>query len=561
MRFLGFRKISLSQEEKLKRKKNRVLAITSGVLLGLSFPPFPFPYLTFAALVPYFFALNRLEKLIDINKVTYTTAFFFGLITIFWVGGWEDATDKFLMIAGGLLLFINPIFFLIPSILFYYAKKSFNKKIAFLLFPFFWVSYEYFYMITDASFPWLTLGNSLSYFKTFIQIADTIGVLGLSLILIFTNIFLFFLMDIYFRQKQINLKYLTAIILLIILPLLYGSYKITSYRESQNLLRTGIIQPNLNPWDKWETGGLDKILSLYLSLSDSALKSSPSMLVWPETALPIYLLSDVHYGTRDKIVRYVLENGVVILTGMPDIYYFSDKSKAPNDAKQRDGIGYSYATYNSALLFNYSMTEIQRYGKMKLVPFSERVPFVDFLPFLGDLIKWEVGISGWNVGKEQKVFTAVFEKKNLRTVGDNLFDTVKIAPLICYESIYPDFTANFVEKGAQLICVVTNDSWFGKFSGPYQHKEISVLRAVENRRSVIRSANGGISCLIDPLGFTIVETEMFTKDFLIVDAPIESKISFYTKFPLLVPYLCFIASILVIIYFIYNKIKFLVLKQ
>ena len=177
---------------------------------------------------------------------------------------------------------------------------------------------------------------------------------------------------------------------------------------------------------------------------------------------------------------------------------------------------------------------------MMLVPFGEKVPFVEELPFLGDLIKWQVGISSWNVGKKQ-----VVEKMNNVTVGG----------IICIESIYPDFVAGFVQKGAELIAVVTNDSWYGYSSGPFQHKEISVLRAVENRRTVVRAANGGISCIIDPTGRTVESTKLFTKTFLVVDAPINNEETFYTAHPLIIPLFASSVSVVVIIFFYINKIS------
>ena len=118
----------------------------------------------------------------------------------------------------------------------------------------------------------------------------------------------------------------------------------------------------------------------------------------------------------------------------------------------------------------------------------------------------------------------------------------------------PIFVTAFVRKGAQLIVVVTNDSWYGKSSGPYQHKEISVLRAIENRRSVIRAANGGISCIIDPLGRTIKETKLFTKDVLVGDVSLENTETFYTKHPLVLPYLAILISILILFISLVKKI-------
>ena len=114
-------------------------------------------------------------------------------------------------------------------------------------------------------------------------------------------------------------------------------------------------------------------------------------------------------------------------------------------------------------------------------------------PVLGKWIKWNVGISSWNTGQDTVVFN--YLNKHEKEIG--------IGGVICIESIYPDFISAFVEKGAEFIAVVTNDSWYGNSSGPYQHKEMQVLRAVENRRSLVRAANGGISCIVNPLGRTV----------------------------------------------------------
>ena len=112
---------------------------------------------------------------------------------------------------------------------------------------------------------------------------------------------------------------------------------------------------------------------------------------------------------------------------------------------------------------------------------------------------------------------------------------IKVNGIICYESIYPYLIAEFTKRGSELITVVTNDSWYGNSSGPYQHKEISALRAVENRRSVIRAANGGISCYINPLGKTETATQMYTKGFLVCDVALQSGLTFFVQHSLLIP--------------------------
>jgi apolipoprotein N-acyltransferase len=248
-----------------------------------------------------------------------------------------------------------------------------------------------------------------------------------------------------------------------------------------------------------------------------------------------------------RIFDYTKRNDVHILTGMPDAEFYLKGETAPEDAKPVRNSEALYTSYNSILLFNPYNEKADKYGKIKLVPFGEKVPYVENLPFLGKFLKWNVGISSWNTGRDTVVFNFVKDTMSK--------DTVKIGAIVCIESIYPDFVSSFVKRGAEIITVVTNDSWYGNSSGPYQHKEFSVLRAVENQRSLIRCANGGISCLIDPIGNTIVETKMFEKTTLVFEAGLENNISFYTKYPLLIPILCSVVSIWIFGMFLIKKMS------
>jgi len=533
-----------SPEQKKKIHRQLLLGLTSGILIGLSFPPIPMPYLIFIGLVPYFFALYQREGLAEINRLTYFTAFFFNIIILYWVGGWLPNSDPFLMIAGTTLFFFNPVVFLIPSTLYYFAKKVFNKNVALLLLPFFWVAYEYAYSITDFKFPWLTFGNSLPYFTSYIQIAEIIGVYGLTLLIIYSNVFIYRSIKTYTESKKFDKFSISVAAAILIIPITYGNYKISNYSEPEKTIRVGLIQPNLDPNKKWQAGSLDEQLNLYLDLSSKAISSGAELLIWPETALPVYLLAGRYPNEVNKLHEFVDTNNIPILTGMPDATFYRDSSVAPEYAKPLSSGKMVYTSYNSILYFSPNTRDVQKYGKIKLVPFGEKVPLVDVLPFLGDWIKWEVGLSGWNTGRDTTVFDAAIEGMN-----------VKIGGVICIVSIYPDFTSVFVKKGAEFIAVVTNDSWYGDSSGPYQHKEISVIRAVENRRAVVRAANGGISCLIDPLGRTIADTKMYTRTFLVVDVPLEKELTFYTKHPLLIPLAASAVSIIIILLSLFVKIK------
>ncbi len=535
-------------DRKLKRKQ-LLLGLLSGLLVGLSFPPIPLPYLVFFGLVPYLYVLNQREGLAEINRFTYFTAFIFNLITLYWVGSWTPDADPFLMIAGTVLMFFNPLLFLIPSTLYYVCKQLFNKKVAFMLLPFFWITYEYAYSITEFRFPWLTIAHSLAYFNTFIQISEIIGTFGLSIIIIYVNIFLFQFVKSYFEHKKFNPLYLSVAAIFIVLPLMYGFLRLNSFELSKDSVQVGLIQPDLNPNKKWEIGNLQDHLNLYFDLSEKAINDGAEVIIWPETALPVYLLSGNYKFETEQLHKFVDTNNIFLLTGMPDATFFFEGDTIPKDAKPTKSEGVFYTSYNSIIMFTPESREIQKYGKIKLVPFGEKVPLVEHLPFLGDFLKWNVGISSWNTGKDTTVFGMT------RSNISNEIDSIKIAGLVCIESIYPGFTASFVQRGADMIAVVTNDSWYGNSSGPYQHKEFSVFRAVENRRTVIRAANGGISCIIDPLGNTILDTKMFTKTYLVGDVILQDNLTFYTENPLIIPIVSSVLSLWIFGLFLISKLK------
>jgi len=542
-------------EEKEKRNKERLLLILSGILLGASFPPVPFPFtlLMFFALVPYLKIIEEKERLLDINRKTYLMAFFFSAVTIYWVGSWQKESDTFLMISGALLLFVNPAQLLIPSTLYYFTKKIFKRNLALYTFPLFWVTYEYITMITEIRFPWMTLGSGLALFNDFIQAADIVGSLGLSLIVLYINIFLY---KAYLHFKEKGKKFylnLGTAVLIFLVVLVYGFVRKASYTLPEKSIKVGLIQPDLNPWDKWSSGDLNSILNIYLDLSAQAIDDGAEIIIWPETALPVYLFGGGNHLIIDTIYKFLRANNIYLLTGMPDL--IRHKENIPDDAKYNESGDFYYSTYNAILLLSPDNLNIQRYGKMKLVPFGEKVPYADKLKFLGDLIKWGVGITGWNVGKDTTVFSLPFPEKNNGRISYNLNDTLKINGLVCYESVFPDLIAQFADKGAGLIAVVTNDSWYGKLSGPYQHKEYAALRAVENRRTVVRAANGGVSCVINPLGITEVESEMFERTYIVWDAVIEDEETFYTNNPLIIPVLSSVFSLWIFGIFLLKKMK------
>jgi len=534
MNFFSKYRNTLTPEEKKQKRKDRLLLILGGIILGISFPPIPFPLtlLIFIGLIPYFVVITKRTTLASISSATFLFSLVFSLVTIYWVGSWSSEADPYLMLAGVALLLAYPTVMLIPSTLYFLAKKVFPKFDAIWLFPIFWVTFEYLLTLTDLRFPWVLLGHGLAKFNMFIQGADIIGTNGLSLVVAYINVLLF---KSFFEKKEnqkIRLKPFLVAATIFLCFLVYGIFRVSSFNVSNKTVKVGIIQPDLNPWDKWSKGNLSDRLNLNLNLSKQCVDEGAELILWPETALPVYAFGGAYYSIENTIFNFIDTNNVSLLTGMPHIIYFPDRDRLPEDAKYSEQGNYYYATYNAVIGLNPGTNDIQYYGKMKLVPLGERVPFVDQLAFLGDIFKWGVGITGWNIGKDTTVF---------KIYNDNL-DTIKVGGLVCYESVDPVFVTAFVQKGAELITVVTNDSWYGKSSGPYQHKDFGMLRAVENRRSVVRCANGGISCIINAKGEILAETELYTKTTLVGKVPLQYEKTFYTENPLIVPLLSSIFS-------------------
>ncbi|MBM2841208.1 MAG: Apolipoprotein N-acyltransferase, partial [Bacteroidetes bacterium] len=219
--------------------------------------------------------------------------------------------------------------------------------------------------------------------------------------------------------------------------------------------------------------------------------------------------------SRDYLVNRINTFGVPLLSGLPHAVYYEDSTQAPPSARRSPGTGERYDSFNAAAFFQPGDSVIPWYGKMKMVPFAERVPYADAFYFF-DFLRWGVGISGWQIGSDSVIFT---EKKT----------GARFNVLICYESVYPDLVAAFVRKGSEFIALITIDSWWAKMSGAYQHQRFAIFRSVENRRWIARCAVGGISCYIDPFGHVFDATELFTVATLSRTIGRSNELTFYSQ--------------------------------
>lgn len=522
----------LKLETKSDLFKNLFLAILSGVILSLSFPPFKTGFFAYFGLVPILIFLNRAKNYRELLIFTYLSMLIFHALTLYWIGGWTSKTDPFMMIGSVALILVHPFFYWLPFVFFFLIKRHLGNKSALFTFPFLWNSLEYLRSVDETAFPWLTLGNTQSYYLPIIQVTSIIGVYGLSFVIVVFNVLIYVAYKNFrYESFRFTLNKLAIITIVLVSFFIYGKVILNDTIYDGKKIRVGVVQPDFDPWEKWEDE-VNPQIDVYLQLSDSAVQKGAELIVWPESALPVYLLSGNYPEEVRRIKNFCREKNVAIATGLPLVHFYFSKEQAKEDSRISKDSSYYYDTYNGVVLFLPDSDLIQEYGKMNLVPFAERAPYLRYLPFLGDLIKWSVGISNWSVWDEQTVF-------NYKTRDG---DTAKFSAVVCYESIFPSFNSEFIKKGAQFLVVVTNDSWYGKTSGPYQHKQYAVFRAIENRRWIVRSANGGISCIIDPYGRTIFETNLYERTYFVDDIYLNSEVTYYVQYRDIISYFALIIS-------------------
>ncbi|MGD0037605.1 MAG: apolipoprotein N-acyltransferase [Bacteroidota bacterium] len=524
------------------------LAVASGILLGFSFPPSPFYSLAYVAFIPMFFLFARLESFYQAAKYSYLFLLIFHLLTVYWTGGFVVGKDIWMMTAGTAVIFIHPIFFLPIVLLAFVAKKKLGLVHGLIAFALFWTSFEYLHSLGEYSFPWLTIGNSQAYDLNRIQIVEYSSVYGLTLQIFAFNIIAFLLIVNHaggkwnFRSRKV-LSLVSVLVVLYFGSALYGKYVIRKQSiDTKNGISVGIIQPNFDPWGKWGGSYDDKWesyfhqLNYFFSETKQLSKFKPDIIFWPETAIPFHILLPRYSLFLSELLSLSDTLKLPIFTGLPTAEYF-DSLHAPATA-ERIGTSNSYVeSYNSAVLIQPNRIVGQIHKKSILVPFAERIPYAETFRWLIEPLKWNVGISSWGKGADTVVYLLLL-KDGRQT---------KFSGMICYESVYPNYVREFVKHGANLLVIITNDSWWGNTSGAYQHAAFASLRAVETRRWVVQCANGGISMIVDPTGKRQLTTSLYTKTKFIADIGLLSDETFYVKYGDIVAQICLVASIMMLI--------------
>jgi apolipoprotein N-acyltransferase len=225
----------------------------------------------------------------------------------------------------------------------------------------------------------------------------------------------------------------------------------------------------------------------------------PDLMILPESALLCYITHRQTY--KERLAAVISRVRIPLIFGSLDW------------ERSTSGSSYDSYVYNTAFYIDTGTLAIKPYHKMKLVPFSEAIPFEGLFPLLSRV---NLGEADFHRGAEKTVFG----------IGTNL----KAAPFICYESIFPDFVRQRVLRGVNLLVNITNDGWFGRSSGPYHHAMMARMRSIENGVSLARCANSGISMFVDPVGKINGHTKLYQKSILTRSVPLYTLPTPYTRF-------------------------------
>lgn len=483
-------------------------ALSSALLLFCAMPGYiGWWWLLFVALVPLLYAALYLSPLRS-GCMGMLAGFVYNLLTLHWIVvvlGRYGGLPPWLSVPALVLLslYMGMYLALFCFLLSWLAGRSWQKErsVASLVWsaPVLWVGFDYLRSIVFTGFPWLDLGYGLYSKPLLIQAADLGGHYLLSFALVLANGLIVSIID---RQRSAvhwNIRFERRILLMAccFLVFVFG-YSMVRYRIMPSLYRNtllakvAIIQGNISQDQKWSPENKQKTVAVYEDLTRQAIgERTTELVVWPETALPFYPQQDKLSERVDKLVR--TEN-VYLLTGAP---WFTVDS----------GGGKKEIQYlNSALLLDQNGVIRGTNAKQHLVPFGEYVPLRHVLPFLAPLVE--------NVGD----FTAGTSSTPL-----SLGKYLQLGVLICFESIFPEIARDEVASGANLLVNLTNDAWYGRTSAPHQSLAMSVFRAVETKRSLVRAANTGVSVLVDPAGNILKKTDLFRAGFLTGHIPVLEK--------------------------------------
>lgn len=526
----------------------------TGILLGLGYPGYgPWPFLLLFAFVPLLLLQRELRLSGSGSRRVFfhgfNAFFLFNALATFWVANTAFAPGIFAVVANSLLMCI-------PWMLFHFTSHHL-PRVAYFALPHYWVAFEWGHHNWELAWPWLTLGNGLAQFPQFAQWYAYTGAMGGSLWIWFVNVILFGLagsrfVDGLWASPAGSPYQPTAepgypwrwwkIIVIFLPPLLslsifYGWTNEVAMPEKSGRapLRIAAIQPNFEPHYEKFTVSPRARLDSFLRLSRAALAQHPELdyLIFPETSFD-RIDEDSPLADRDlRRLRDALAESELryLVTGFDGYHVFGPnepRTPAVRETTDRNGRPLAFEALNAALQLGMRDGEVQTYRKGVFVPGAESFPFRDYLPFAKPLVDALGGsVAGRGTQAERSVFRGA----------------AAVAPVICYESVFGAYFTEYVQAGAEIAFVMTNDGWWGNTAGHRQHLYLSSLRAIETDRPVVRSANVGACAFIDRQGRILSRTEYDKEGFLYGELRPRNGQTFYVRYGDWMPLILSIGSI------------------
>ncbi|WP_163707882.1 apolipoprotein N-acyltransferase [Mangrovibacterium lignilyticum] len=422
--------------------------------------------------------------------------------------------------------------------LFHRMKQKCSLQFAYIALIALWLSFEFLHHRWEIEWPWLCLGNGLASQHKIVQWYEYTGMLGGTLWILISNMLVFSI------WKKIKSKNFVAIIarsflwlLVIFIPIFWSLNRYNNYKEEGDHVEITLLQPNINPFtEKFSGLSAEEQLEKLLHLSDSLVTSKTDFVIGPETCLP--QISEDAVWSENPFIRPFMErakqnNSLNFILGAMTRKNCRKDSPLPVSARFDENANQWYQLFNSALKIDSS--SVQVYHKSILVAGVEKMPFQRYFKFLKNH-SLDLGGTTGSLGTQAE--PGVF--KSNYTIG----------PVICFESIFGQYLSRIVKKGAEFFVVITNDGWLQSASGYSQHLDVARIRAIESRRSIARSANTGISALINQRGDIISKTGWSEETGLRGTIQTNKQVTFYVRYGDFIGRIAAFVATLLLLYFI-----------
>lgn len=485
--------------------RSLVGCILSAFLLIIAYPQIEWWQLAWVALVPLLWVLQGKSW-----RSAFGCGFLFGFIFFFGTLGWLIYVTYPGAALLCLYLALYPAIFSSGTV--YFQKLPLIPRVFVL--ACLWTVLEYLRANLFTGFGWCCLGHSQYKNLVLIQIADIIGLYGISFLVVLVNVVVFETINFVCRGRLIiaptELKYLRRLqIVTLTLLVICFAYGVWTFKHFPYLptVKVAVVQPNIPQNMKWNERYRPSIVQKTLRLTDVAAGDHPDLILWPETSLPGVLSDQPALVEQIKLKARDLKTPIVM------------------GAVVQEGSRY----YNSAVLIGKDGIIQGQYKKIHLVPFGE---FLPLRPILGWVNRY-IGMEDFTSGTEYTLFPI-------------LHPVHQFAVLICFEDTLNDLWRNFTRAGGELVMNITNDAWFMDTKEPFLHLQEAVLECVQNKRALVRAANTGVSGFVDPLGRIIRLAQnskgkrTFVSTTAVADVPLNRGRTFYTKYADIFTQACFV---------------------